>query len=425
MRYAPISNDLFRMNRSKLVKKLTPDSCAIITSADNMPRNGDAYFPYRQSSDFFYLTGICQEETMLILLSDGTEILFIQKADSQRIIWEGPKLSQREATAISGITTIKYCDDFDNELRSILNRFNAIYLNKNENIRYQSKIATAEDRLISELKALYPLHTFHRLAPLITSLRLKKEPEEIALMEKSIAITGKAFNRVLKTIKPGMKEFEVEAEILHEFAINGAQHPAFETIVASGENACYLHYIKNDKTIADGELVLIDFGAEYANYSADCSRTIPANGTFNSSQREVYNACLDVYFYTQSIIKPGTTLNEVQTLVCKKMESELIILGLFTSEDVKHQDPNNPLYKQFFMHGVSHFLGLDTHDVGSKTDILKPGMVVTCEPGIYIPNEQIGIRIETDLLITHSGNRDLMAEFPVYPSDIEKIMCDR
>jgi len=425
MRYDPIPNSLFKHNRAKLQKLLKPSSIAIINSADSMPRNGDSHFTYRQNSDLFYLTGITQEETALVLLQDGTEILFIQKPEKLRETWEGRKLTDEEASHISGIKKVKYMVDFEQELKNLASKAEILYLNKNENARYHSEVETKDDRFIHKMKEWFPLHEFERLAPILSSLRLLKEPQEIELISKACHITRDGFLRVLKNIKPGMKEYEVEAELAYEFIRQGASGHAFETIVASGENACYLHYNKNNQPLVDGTMVLIDFGSEYAQYASDCSRTIPVNGKYSKRQRQVYEACLDVFFYAQSIIRPGVSIIDCQKNVCAKMESELIKLGLFTHADVKNQDPKEPLYRNYFMHGVSHYMGLDTHDVGDRDIFLQPGMVLTCEPGIYILEEKIGVRIENDLLITETGNLDLMADIPIYPSDIEKIMAER
>jgi len=425
MRNEPITNQLFKRNRAKLTKQLKPNSVAIVNSSDSMPRNGDLHFTYRQNSDLFYLTGIDQEETSLILLSDGTEILFIMKPDKLRETWEGRKLTGEEASHISGIKTVKYVTDLERELKQAASQADYLYLNKNENARYHSVLETNDDRFIHQMKQWFPLHHLTRLAPLLCNLRLVKEPEEIALIEKACSITREGFLRVLKTIEPGMKEYEVEAELAYEFIRRGASGHAFETIVASGENACYLHYNKNNQTMVDGTMTLIDFGAEYAQYASDCSRTIPVGGKYTRRQLQVYDACLEVFLYTQSIIRPGISLKECQADVCAKMESELIKLGLFTHADIKNQNLGAPLYRNYFMHGVSHFMGLDTHDVGTHDVILQPGMVLTCEPGIYILEEKIGVRIENDLLITPTGNRDLMPDIPIYPSDIEKLMKER
>lgn len=422
MRYESIPNSLFKRNRAKLQKLLKRNSVAIVNAADQMPRNGDAHFPYRQHSDLFYLTGITQEETALILLHDGTEILFIQKPERLRETWEGRKLTEEEASHISGITNVKYSVDFDQELKNLVAKSDNIYLNKNENARYQSLVETKDDRFIRYMHDSFPLHNFERLAPILSSLRMIKEPEEIELISKACSITRDGFLRVLQNCKAGMKEYELEAELSYEFIRQGASGHAFETIVASGENACYLHYNKNNQPMVDGTMVLIDFGAEYASYASDCSRTIPVNGKYTKRQRQVYDACLEVFLYAQSVIRPGISIVDCQKLVCAKMESELIKLGLFTHDDVKNQNPKEPLYRNYFMHGVSHYMGLDTHDVGDREMLLQPGMVLTCEPGIYILEEKIGVRIENDLLITETGNRDLMADIPIYPSDIEKLM---
>lgn len=430
MRYEPIAQSFFRNNRNKLRKLLKNNSIAIIQSSDLMPRNGDLNFPYRPHSDLFYLTGISQEESVLVLFSehhdyDLDDVLFILKPNKLRETWEGKKLTIDEASEISGIDAIRFVDDFEMELKNYIQKSEILYLNKNENARYSSEIETKDDRFIQQIKAWFPLHQTERLAPLISSLRLIKEQTEIDLISKACSITRDGFLQVLNTLKPGMLEYEIEAQLAYQFIKSGASGHAFETIAASGKNACYLHYNKNNDTMKDGDLVLIDFGAEYAYYASDCSRTIPVNGKYSTRQRKVYDACLEVFEYARNIIKPNTSIAENHNKVCQKMEAELIKLGLFSRNDVKKQNPKEPLFRNYFMHGTSHFMGLDTHDVGDRDILLKSGMILTCEPGIYIADEGIGIRIENDLLITDTGNRDLMYDIPIYADDIEAIIKNR
>jgi len=419
---------LFVKNRGKLSKLLAPGSVVVVQPADRMPRNGDQNFAYRQNSDLLYLTGVAQEETILLVHvpldkpDEVVEVLYILKADKMLETWEGKKLSADEARAISGIKTVKHLDDFERDLETFSSKADILYLNRNENPRYKPEVRTRDERFISHIKERFPLHKLERLAPLLQTLRVEKEPEEIELMKKAGDITRAGFTNVLAMMKPGIFEFEVEAVLSSTFIKAGANGHAFEPIVASGKNACYLHYVKNNAVVGEGELVLIDFVAEYGNYSSDCTRTVPASGQFTPRQRQVYDACHSVFLFVQSIVKPGTTIAAIQAQTCLKMQEELMKLGLFGEKDVEAQDKSSPLYTRYFMHGVSHFLGLDTHDVGSKDMVLAPGMVITCEPGIYIQDEGVGVRIETDLLITPAGNVDLLREIPSSSAEIEQIM---
>ena len=427
MRYQPINNRLFVRNRKNLAGLMKPESVAVFHSADQYPRNGDQYFTYRQQSDMFYFTGIEQEKSILLLAPGFSneqyrEVLFILKPDKKLEKWEGHKLTKQEAREISGIESVYWLEDFEVTLREVLLDSNCFYLNTNEYVKFFTEVPERNLRFAREMKTKYPLHQYHRLAPLVKQLRQIKSEDEVDLIRHACKITGKAFDRVLKNIKPGMKEFEVEAEVTAEFIRNGANGHGYAPIIASGLNACMLHYIDNDKTCNDGDLILMGFGAEYANYTADMSRTIPVNGKFTDRQKACYNAVLDVFKQAREMLVPGNTIDKVNKAVNKLMEKKMIALGLFTSEDVKKQDKENPLYFNYFMHGISHPLGLDVHDVGSKYEPFRPGMVVTCEPGIYIEEENIGIRIENDILITEEGPVDLMIDIPVEPDEIEAAM---
>jgi Xaa-Pro aminopeptidase len=427
MRYQPINNRLFVRNRKNLAGLMKPESVAVFHSADQYPRNGDQYFTYRQQSDMFYFTGIEQEKSILLLAPGFSneqyrEVLFILKPDKKLEKWEGHKLTKQEAREISGIESVYWLEDFEVTLREVLLDSNCFYLNTNEYVKFFTEVPERNLRFAREMKTKYPLHQYHRLAPLVKQLRQIKSEDEVDLIRHACKITGKAFDRVLKNIKPDMKEFEVEAEVTAEFIRNGANGHGYAPIIASGLNACMLHYIDNDKTCNDGDLILMDFGAEYANYTADMSRTIPVNGKFTDRQKACYNAVLDVFKQAREMLVPGNTIDKVNKAVNKLMEKKMIALGLFTSEDVKKQDKENPLYFNYFMHGISHPLGLDVHDVGSKYEPFRPGMVVTCEPGIYIEEENIGIRIENDILITEEGPVDLMIDIPVEPDEIEAAM---
>ncbi|MHC1776764.1 MAG: aminopeptidase P N-terminal domain-containing protein [Lentimicrobium sp.] len=426
MRYEAISSGLFTRNRLKLEKKLKPNGLAIILSNDEMPRNGDQCFPYRQSSDMFYLTGLDQEKCILTLFPNHPmeamrEIIFTVKTNDLMVTWYGHKYTLEEAGRISGVKTIKWLDDFEGVLRELMARAHMVYLNQNENPRFTTEVPSRDLRFIQQLRSDYPLHNFERLAPLISDLRMVKEVEEVSQIIKACEITGSAFNRVLNFVKPGVMEYEVEAEITHEFIRNGATGHAYPPIIASGADTCILHYNSNDKKCQDGDLLLLDFGAEYANYAGDCSRTIPVNGKFTPRQRQVYQAVLRVLRKASRMLVPGTTIDKYHAEVCKIMEKELIGLGLFTEEDVLNQDPASPLFFKYYMHGTSHFMGLDVHDVGTKQHTLAKGMVLSCEPGIYIAEEGIGIRLENDILVDDEP-LDLMVHIPVEPDEIEALM---
>lgn len=417
----------FEENRNKLAKLLKENSVAFIHSNDEMPRNGDQYFPFRQHSDLFYLTGINQEKTILALcpnhpLPQNREILFIIKPNPTMETWYGKKLTKTEASAISGIENVVYINDFEAQAEDLIYQSSSIYLNIYENARFKTDVESRDLRYAKLLKSKYPLHRYERLAPILTQLRTVKEPEEINVMRHACDITGKAFERILKFTKPGVFEFEIEAEITHEFIRNGAQGHAYYPIVASGENACILHYIENRKRCEEGEILLLDFGAEFQNYAADCSRSIPVNGKFTKRQRDLYEATLRVYKKAKAMMVKGASITIINKQVGNLWEEEHINLGLYTREDLQNENPESPLYSKYFMHGIGHFLGLDVHDVGSRYQTLEPGMILTCEPGIYIQEEGIGIRLETNILVTEGDPIDLMANMPIEPDDIEELM---
>ncbi len=426
MRYKRIPPELFVKNRAKLASELLKNSVAIINSNDRMPRNGDQNHKYRQNSDMFYLTGIEQEETKLLIYKDVnnniSEILFIIKPEPTLEIWEGHKLTAKEAQDLSGIKTVKFLPAYDTTSTELIYKSENIYLNTNEYSKYNTPLRYADLRFIDEMQKTYPLHNYMRLAPILRKLRLKKEPEEIELIKEACRITQDAFYKVLKFTKPGVKEYEIEAEITYEYIRQGANGHSYEPIVASGKDNCVLHYVSNDKTCKDGELVLMDFGAEYAGYAADTTRTIPVNGKFSPRQREVYEAVLRVLRKASKIMLKGTTINEINKKVNGFIEEELINLKLATAEDIKNQGETASVRMKYFMHGNSHFMGLDVHDVGEKDTILEAGMVLSCEPGIYIADEGFGIRLENDILITEDGNIDLLADEPIEPDDIEQLM---
>ncbi len=426
MRYKPLNRNFFTENRNALIDKLKEKSLVLVFSSDEFPRNGDQTFSFRQNSDTYYLSGLDQEEIILAICpnySDASlrEVLFIKKVDKTQVIWYGKKLDLEKAKKISGVETVFWMDEYEKILPKLMQESEHVYLWKNNAPKFRTDVPYKALRMEDKLKADYPKHQFEELAPLTTELRLIKKDDELQAMRKAIEITGKAYQRLLRKLKPGMMEYEVEANITYEYIRNGAQGHAYAPIVASGANACILHYEENDQECKDGDLLLLDFGAEYAYYAADCSRTIPINGKFTERQAACYQAVLDVYKAAQKLYVPGNSINTINAEVNKMMEAKMIELGLFTEEDVINQDKMNPLYTKYFMHGTAHFIGLDVHDVGSKDTVFEEGMVLTCEPGLYIEEEGIGIRIETDIIV---GNNpiDLMKEFPVEIGEIEALM---
>jgi len=427
MKYLPISNEIFTINRKNFVSRLMPHSLAIFHSNDEFPRNGDQNFLFKQNPDFFYLTGIDQEQSILVLFPGCPntlyrEVLFLRQTNEHIAIWEGHKYTKEEAKTASGIESIFWINEFDAILHSIINYAEHIYINTNENDRYSHTVAYRDLRMFETLRAKYPLHRYERSALILRDLRVVKSEIEIGLTKKACEITRDAFVRVLKFIKPGVAEYEIEAEITHEFLRQRATGHAYSPIIASGKNAIVLHYTENNQVCKDGEVILFDFAAEYANYNADMSRSVPVNGRFTSRQLDVYNAVLRVMREATKLLVAGTIWNDYHEEVGKIMTSELIGLGLLKKHEVEKQDPKAPLYKKYFMHGASHHLGLDVHDFASRYKAFEAGNILTCEPGIYIPEEGLGIRIENNILITADGNIDLMADIPVEPAHIEEIM---
>ncbi len=427
MRYHKIDNQFFTENREKFSNQMLPKSIALFVSNDEQSRNGDQFFPFRQSSDLFYLTGIDQEKTVLLLAPDCPnpklrEVLFVLKTNEHIAIWYGHKYTQDEAEETSGIQNVHWLEDMDMMIREAASYAENIYLNNYEYPKYDSEVESREQRFTKEIRQLYPLHIFERSAPILYAMRMIKSETEIELLKQACEITNKAFRRTLEFVKPGVMEFEIQAEIEHEFTCNRANGHGYYPIIASGKSACTLHYIENDKLCNDGDVILFDFGAEYANYSADMSRSIPVNGKFSARQKAVYEAVLRALNTLTNNMVVGKTLDEIDKLAKKLIENELIALGLFTKEEVARQDPKSPLYSKYFMHGVNHHLGLDVHDVGDRNTALAPGMVLTCEPGIYIPEESLGIRLENDILITEDGPDNLMKNFPIEVDEIENLM---
>ena len=393
--YKPFSYKFFLKNRQKLKGYIDNDSVVLLFSNHRMPRNGDQFFPFRQNSDLFYLSGIEQENSILVIEKEK-DYLFIDEPDSHSSLWEGERLQAKQAESISGIDNIRWTHHFDDIMEKLLSSKKKLYFNTHEKLNTQS-VKSKDEIHLEQFRRQYPFHNFLNMKPILSELRLRKEPEEIDAMQQAIDITGKALDRIFKMLRPGISEKELEAEIMHEFMLNHAGGFAFEPIVASGHNATVLHYTKNTDVCRNDEMVLIDFGAEYQNYAADITRTIPVNGRFTSRQKECYQAVLEVMQNMQKEIKPGITIKELNDKVIDALIEKHIQLGLYNSEDLDKKE--NPVWKKYFPHGVSHFIGLDVHDHGDKNVILDKGMVISWEPGIYIPEENLGIRIEDDILV--------------------------
>jgi len=427
MKYLPIDRKLFIRNRKRFAKQLEQKSIAVFSSNDIMPTSADGTHGFIQQTDLFYLSGIDQEESTLVICPQAKEekyreILFVKETNEKIALWEGHKYSKDEATTVSGIKSVFWNHQFENIFKPLVFESDTIYLNTNEHLRADTSLETRDARFLQWCRKLFALHQYRRLAPIMNDLRAVKSKIEVDLIKKACSITDKTFRRLLGFIQPGVWEFEIEAEIYHEFIRNRSRGPAFQTIVASGADSCTLHYVKNNKQCRAGDLVLIDFGAEYANYAADVTRTVPVNGKFSKRQKQVYKAVLKVQKAAIKLLKPGKTIDDFSREVGKVMEAELIRLKLLKAADVKKQSADQPLYKRYFPHGTSHHLGLDVHDYGNRYRKFEPGMVFTCEPGIYINAEGIGIRIENDILITKDGPVDLTAGVPREVEEIEELM---
>lgn len=427
MKHHPLDPKLFVKNRQRFVKAMEPNAIAIFVSNDEWPSNGDALHPFKQNSDLYWLSGIVQEDTMLILYPDNPdpkyrEVLVLVRPNELKEKWDGKRLRANEAAEISGIRTIVWADSVDPLLQQWIHLADVIYLDSNENDRKASLIRTREYRFIDEMKQRYPLHQYRRAAKIMKDLRAIKTPEEIAVVQKAIEITDATFRRLLGFIRPGVMEYEIEAEIWHSFLSLRATGPAYGSIIASGDRARTLHYTFNNQECKDGELVLMDFGAEYGGYCADLTRTVPVNGKFTKRQRQVYNACLHLHNYAKSLLKPGITVVDYTEKVGEEATRQFLKLGLLQKSDVKNEDPENRAYRKYLYHGISHHLGIDVHDLGTRTSPIKPGMLFTVEPGIYIEEEAMGIRIENNVWITKNGNVDLMKDIPITADDIETLM---
>jgi Xaa-Pro aminopeptidase len=426
MKYKQIDNQLFKKNRERFIAQMEPNSMAIFCSNDEMPRNGDTTFPFRQGSDIFYLSGLDQEDTYLVVFPDAPvdsfkEIAFVKETNEHIAVWEGEKYTKETATEVSGIKSISWNDQFlGGSMASMLNQATTVYLNLNENDRSASNIPTNDIRLMNKLKESYPLHTFKCSASIMASLRSIKQEGEVSLMQTASDITDSTFRKILSFVKPGVMEYEVEAEIIANFIRNRANGHAYSPIIASGASACVLHYVENNRECKDGDLLLMDFGSEYANYASDMTRTIPVNGKFSARQKEVYNACLGVFYEANNLMNPGQTLAEYNGEVFKVMQSALIDINLIDkSADAKTKAG---LTKKYFPHGTSHYLGLDVHDIGNRYAKMEEGMCFTIEPGIYIREENMGIRIENDFIVKSGKNLDLMANIPITVEEIEDLM---
>lgn len=432
MKHLPLDPTIFIKNRNRFIAQMKPGSIAIFNSNDEMPSNGDALYKFQQNSDLYWLTGIEQEDTMVIFFPDNPdekyrEVLVLVRPNEKKEKWDGKRLRAAEAEAISGMDRIVWLDSIDSLLQQWIHLADTIYLNTNENDRKSSHILTRDYRYAQDLQAQYPLHHYERSARILKHLRSIKTKEEIEVLQVAIDITGKTFRRVMQFVEPGVMEYEVEAEIVHEFLSNRARGEAYGSIVASGDNARTLHYIQNNGECKDGDLLLMDFGANYGGYCADLTRTIPVNGKFTDRQKEVYNACLHLHNYAKGILKPGITIKDYTDKVGDEATKVFVEIGLLTTEEVKNEhgkDLESRAFRKYLYHGISHHLGVDVHDLGTRTAPIEEGMLFTIEPGIYIEEEKMGVRIENNVWITASGNIDLFKGIPITVDEIEGWMAN-
>ncbi len=427
MKYTPLDPQIFTQNRKRFVSKMQKNSIAIFVSNDEYPLNGDALHDFKQNTELYWLSGIEQEGSMVILFPDNPdpkyrEVLVLVRPQELKEIWDGKRLRANEAKTISGFKTIVWVDVLDGILQQWVHLADAIYLDSNENDRKNTLLRTSEYRFIDEMKARYPLHTFCRAATIMKELRAVKTKEEVQVIQKAIDITEVAFRRLLQFIQPGVKEYEIEAEIFHSFLSQRATGVAYHSIIARGDNARTLHYTSNNNVCKDGELILMDFGAEYGGYCADLTRTVPVNGKFTKRQKEVYNACLHLHDYAKSILKPGISILNYTDKVGEEASKQFLKIGLLSKSDIKNEDAENRAYRKYLYHGISHHLGIDVHDLGTRTAPITAGMVFTVEPGIYIKEEKMGVRIENNFWITKTGNQDLMKNIPIKAEEIEALM---
>jgi Xaa-Pro aminopeptidase len=427
MKYQMLNNEIFIRNRERFVARMEKNSIAVFVSNDEVPSNGDSLYHFKQNSDVYWLSGVEQEDSMVILFPDNPdpkyrEVLVLVRPIELKEKWDGKRLRVSEAQAISGMKTIVWLDSIDAMLQTWIHLADNIYLDSNENDRKASLVRTRDYRFIDEMKSRYPLHNYMRAAKIMKDLRGIKTALEVEVLQKAIDITENTFRRLLKFIRPGVMEYEIEAEIYHSFLSQRATGPAYGSIIASGDRARTLHYVSNNNECKDGELILMDFGAEYGGYCADLTRTIPVNGKFTRRQRTVYNACLHLHNYAKSLLKPGITILDYTDKVGEEATQQFLKIGLLKKSDVKNEDPENRAYRKYLYHGISHHLGIDVHDLGTRTEPIKAGMVFTVEPGIYIEEEAMGVRIENNLWITKNGNKDLFQNIPITAEEIETLM---
>ena len=427
MKYLPLNPEIFVQNRKRFIAKMEKNAIAIFNSNDELPSNGDGQHRFKQNSDIIWLSGIEQEESMVILFPDNPdpkyrEVLVLLRPNELKEKWDGHRLRVNEAQAISGIQTIVWLDVVDGLLQPWIHLADTIYLNSNENDRKANLVPVRDYRFAREMRRRYPLHNYKRSARILKDLRGIKTALEVEIMQKAMDITNETFRRLLQKIKPGIMEYEIEAEIYHSFLSQRATGPAYSSIIASGDRARVLHYVENSRECKDGELILMDFGAEYGNYCADLTRTVPVSGKFSRRQKTVYNACLHLHHYAASILKPGISIVDYTEKIGDEATVVFQKIGLLKKSDIKNEDPENRAYRKYLYHGISHHLGIDVHDLGSRTEPIKAGMVFTIEPGIYIEEEQMGIRIENNFWVTKSGNKDLMKNIPISVEEIEALM---
>ncbi|MBA2249305.1 MAG: aminopeptidase P N-terminal domain-containing protein [Chitinophagaceae bacterium] len=427
MKYLPLNPEIFIQNRKRFTEKMEKNSIAIFNSNDELPANGDSLHPFKQNADLFWLTGIEQEDTMLVIFPDNPdtkyrEVLVLVRPNALKEKWDGHRLTAAEGESLSGIKTIVWLDALEGMLQPWLHAAETIYLNTNENDRKANQVPVRDYRFAADMRNRYPLHNYRRSARLLKELRAIKSPLEIEVLQKAIDITDVAFRRLLQFIKPGVMEHEIEAEIWHSFLMQRSAGPAYGSIIASGDRARTLHYVSNNQECRDGELLLMDFGASYGNYAADLTRTVPVNGKFGRRQKTVYNACLHLHHYAASILKPGISIIDYTEKVGDEATIIFQKIGLLKKTEIKNEDPENRAYRKYLYHGISHHLGIDVHDLGTRTEPIKAGMVFTIEPGIYIEEERMGVRIENNFWITKNGNKDLMKNIPITVEDIEGLM---
>jgi Xaa-Pro aminopeptidase len=427
MKHLPLDKEIFITNRKRFIERMKPNSIAVFVSNDEVPSNGDALYSFKQNSDLYWLSGIMQEDSMVVLFPDNPdpkfrEVLVLVRPNELKEKWDGKRLRKEEATAISGIEQIVWLDTIDALLQVWVHLADNIYLDTNENDRKASLVRTRDYRFVDEMKSRYPLHQYERAAKIMKELRAVKTPMEVEVVKKAIDITHKTFLRVMQFVKPGVMEYEVEAEIVHSFLSQRASGEAYGSIIASGDRARTLHYVSNNQECKDGELLLMDFGALYGGYAADLTRTIPVNGKFTERQKEVYNACLHLHNYAKSILKPGISIIDYTEKVGDEATKQFLKIGLLKESDVKNEAPENRAYRKYLYHGISHHLGIDVHDLGTRTEPIQPGMLFTIEPGIYIEEEGMGIRIENNVWITQDGNIDLFEGIPITVEEIEAAM---